>query len=177
MQRYPEPYIEYLVYFHTDRDLFECHEVLEAFWKSVPDSPLRAAWHGLIQTAVGLYHHRRGNLIGARRMLESALSHLSETDLKVLGIDPQKFIALVKSRLIQLSEDPKQKYEDFNIPLADPELVQLCMAYAAAVNKKWLDQSDTANLNLVHKHTLRDRTAIVKARQQQLALKQVGKEG
>jgi predicted metal-dependent hydrolase len=177
MLRYPEPYIEYLVYFHTDRDLFECHEVLETYWKSVPESPFRQAWLGLIQTAVGLYHHRRGNLIGARKMLDSALSNLSETHLKELGIDPQKFVELVKSRLIQLTEDPIQKYADLNLPLSDPELLQLCMSYAVSVNKNWLDLSDTANSNLIHKHTLRDRTEVVKERQKQLVLKQVSQEG
>jgi predicted metal-dependent hydrolase len=52
--------------------------VLEEYWKSVPDSPLRQAWYGLIQIAVALYHHRRGNIAGARKMLESAIHNISE---------------------------------------------------------------------------------------------------
>ena len=32
---YPEAYIEYLMYFHGNRDYFECHEVLEEYWKEV----------------------------------------------------------------------------------------------------------------------------------------------
>lgn len=30
---YPAEYLEYLVYFHADRDYFECHEILEEYWK------------------------------------------------------------------------------------------------------------------------------------------------
>ncbi len=30
---YPNAYLDYLVYFHGHRDYFECHEVLEEYWK------------------------------------------------------------------------------------------------------------------------------------------------
>lgn len=30
---YPTAYIKYLFHFHTDRDYFECHELLEEHWK------------------------------------------------------------------------------------------------------------------------------------------------
>jgi len=33
---YPEPYLEYLIQFHAERDYFECHEILEEYWKSAP---------------------------------------------------------------------------------------------------------------------------------------------
>jgi predicted metal-dependent hydrolase len=177
MQRYPEPYIEYLVYFHTDRDFFECHEVLEEYWKSVPDSPLRTAWHGLIQTAVGLYHHRRGNLAGARIMLESALVNLTVSHLQDLGFNSQKFIDIVRGRLKQLSEEPERNYVDLNLPLADAELLQLCIKHAAMAHKNWLAQSDMANLSLIHKHTLRDRSKVIQERQKQLAMKQANITG
>lgn len=51
---YPQAYIEYLEYYHGARDYFECHEVLEEYWKENPSSPLSAAWVGLIQLAVAM---------------------------------------------------------------------------------------------------------------------------
>ncbi|WP_205628902.1 DUF309 domain-containing protein, partial [Acinetobacter baumannii] len=51
---YPEALIDYLVYFHADRDFFECHEVLEDYWKSLPKEERSLFWVGLIQIAVGL---------------------------------------------------------------------------------------------------------------------------
>lgn len=172
MQHYPEAYIDYLVYFHTDRDLFECHEVLEEYWKSVPDSPLRQAWQGLIQMAVGLYHQRRGNVAGAQKMLGSAISNLSESHLQQLGFETAAFLELIKIRIEQLSEKPERSYTDLNMPFADTQLQQVCMKRAASANKKWLDVSDLTDPNLIHKHTLRDRSEVVRERQKQLNLKQ-----
>lgn len=47
---------------------FTAHEVLEAVWKSAPD-PERELWRGLAQTAVGITHAQRGNMVGAARLL------------------------------------------------------------------------------------------------------------
>jgi uncharacterized protein len=47
---------------------FHAHEVLEASWKSAPDSE-RDFWQGLAQLAVGLTHAQRGNARGAVALL------------------------------------------------------------------------------------------------------------
>ena len=47
---------------------FTAHEVLEAVWKSAPE-PERELWRGLAQTAVGVTHAQRGNMVGAARLL------------------------------------------------------------------------------------------------------------
>jgi hypothetical protein len=50
---------------------FHAHEVLEGVWKGWPDLPEaeRELWRGLAQLAVGLTHARRGNPVGAARLL------------------------------------------------------------------------------------------------------------
>jgi len=47
---------------------FHAHEVLEASWKSAPESE-RELWQGLAQLAVGLTHALRGNASGAAALL------------------------------------------------------------------------------------------------------------
>jgi uncharacterized protein len=47
---------------------FHAHEVLEASWKSAPDTE-RDFWQGLAQLAVGLTHAQRGNARGAVALL------------------------------------------------------------------------------------------------------------
>jgi hypothetical protein len=47
---------------------FHAHEVLEAAWKAARDDE-KELWKGLAQLAVGLTHARRGNAIGAPRLL------------------------------------------------------------------------------------------------------------
>lgn len=172
---YPEAYVEYLVYFHGERDYFECHEVLEEYWKEHPDSELREAWVGLIQVAVGLYHERRGNFVGARKMLSSAVNKLSNDDLKILGIDAEKFKDKLRVRvreLEQLNELSSRVYEDLNIPLTDESLRAICIAKCETAGVSWGHPSDLSKEVLIHKHKLRDRSDVVQARLAELTLRQ-----
>ncbi|KPC99353.1 hypothetical protein LR69_02339 [Geobacillus sp. BCO2] len=72
---YPNAYIEYLVHFHSDRDYFECHEILEEHWKQ---DGRNKGWLVLIQMAVAFYHYRRGNTSGALRLIRRARALLDE---------------------------------------------------------------------------------------------------
>ena len=51
------------------RDFFECHEVLEEVWLSESAAD-KAFYQGLIQVACSYHHYLRGNLSGARSLLE-----------------------------------------------------------------------------------------------------------
>lgn len=159
MKRYPEAYLRFLTHFHTTRDYFECHEELEHYWKENPDSPHRIAWVGLIQVAVAMYHERRGNIGGARKMLQSAVRLLEHSDLAALGIDRERFVHRLHDRLKQLNVEPAALYRDLDIPVVDLDL----NAYVQTVGGYVPDQS------IVDKHLLRDRTAIVAERQAELA--------
>jgi predicted metal-dependent hydrolase len=57
-------------------DFFEAHEVLEDVWRAAPE-PERKFLQGLIQVAVALHHHSRGNRVGCRSLLERARRNLS----------------------------------------------------------------------------------------------------
>ncbi len=164
MKSYPKEYIEYLVYFHADRDYFECHEVLEEYWKENPGGGLSRAWVGLIQVAVGVYHHRRNNLKGAAKMLNSAIANLSVDHLVRLGIDANELITSLKERLDQIMHRPDQKFTDLVIPLKDGDLLQHCINEASKKQIEWLRPSDLFNRELIHKHTLRDRSDVISTR-------------
>lgn len=55
---------EYVYYFEYLRDYFECHELLEEFWKNKPEFTKQDFEVGLILLATGQYHMRRGNITG-----------------------------------------------------------------------------------------------------------------
>jgi uncharacterized protein len=57
----------------NDGAFFTAHEVLEGLWMRRRDDGLQ----GLIQLAVALHHIERGNIRGARTMIERARRHLS----------------------------------------------------------------------------------------------------
>ncbi len=65
---------------------FEAHEVLEGAWRRSPEAPMPFL-QGLIQWAVSLEHHRRGNAHGARVLLERAMRNLAHAPAGSLGID------------------------------------------------------------------------------------------
>lgn len=64
-------------------DFFMAHEVLEGLWIRRRDDGLR----GLIQLAVALHHIERGNLRGARTMIERARRRFANPDNGPSAID------------------------------------------------------------------------------------------
>lgn len=59
----------------NDAEYFECHEVLEKLWNLQTD-PDKQFTQGLIQIAVGLYHLRRDNLVGAEKLIRRGLGRV-----------------------------------------------------------------------------------------------------
>ncbi|MCM3788331.1 DUF309 domain-containing protein [Domibacillus indicus] len=168
MYSYPVPYLAFLAHFHIDRDYFECHELLEEYWKKV-DGTRDSVWVGFIQCAVFLYHYRRGNKAGALRMAQKSISCLirRQEALRELGVDPEHFLLLIE----QAADDVKADvpFEPIEIPIADPllqnELKQFTAAFEPESNEQFL----------LNKHKLRDRTDVLDARTAAIALKKAGK--
>lgn len=164
MNVYPEAYLDYLVHFHGDRDYFECHEILEEYWKEHPTDVYHQTWVGFIQVAVSLYHHRRGNVLGARKMMHSAITNLNPQHMTQLGIDTEAFLHELRERLHQLDNPAEPPYLDLNIPLADSELLATCKARCTQLQRVWGNPSPMDE-ELIHRHTLRDRSDVIRLRQ------------
>lgn len=169
---YPEAYIDYLVHFHGDRDWFECHELLEEYWKEHPDDPKSATWVGLIQLAVSLYHQRRGNRAGALKMLTASLRNMQDADLDELGIDGAELRRLASERLELLTGAndigaDEMQFADLDIPLANEKLLGLCRDKCREKGFHWKQPSNTTDPQLIHRHTLRDRSEVILARAQE----------
>ena len=64
---------------------FEAHEVLEDVWR--PSRGRRRRFlQALIQVAVGLHHHSRGNLVGARSLLGRGGNTLAQYPARYAGL-------------------------------------------------------------------------------------------
>lgn len=175
----PEALIEYLAHFNGTRDLFECHEVMEEYWKREGKNRHPSLCLGLIQLAVGLYHERRGNRPGARKMLESAIVHLKRSPLSEYGLDRDRLLAETEERLKGLHSSGHEDgsgYADFNMPVADGELLALCRKRCAEVGAEWLQPSPMDRDELIHRHKLRDRSDVIRIRQERLAAKSVDRK-
>lgn len=168
---YPREYINYLVHFHGDRDFFECHEILEEYWKS--QTQRSDTWVALIQVAVGLYHHRRGNLLGAQKMLDSSLKRMKRNDCLRLGLDYDRLSQLLKERLASIAQG--EEYIDVNLPITDSNLLDLCLIECKNRGFTWQATSGTEE-ELIHRHTLRDRSDVIQAREEQRLKKQMKRD-
>jgi predicted metal-dependent hydrolase len=168
----PIEYVEYLIHFHTERDYFECHEVLEEYWKET--NMKDKVWVGLIQVAVSLYHHRRGNYKGALKMMQSATKTLElekEAVIK-LGIKYDEFMSVLSDKLKDIKE--LRLYSSVNIPLEDVVL-QKCLLICTEKRLHWGAGSKLENEEIIHKHTLRDRSDVIRDRYEQIKMRQGGK--
>jgi hypothetical protein len=166
---YPQEYISYLVHFHGDRDYFECHEILEDYWKHLDPGNKDSIWVGLIQLAVSCYHHRRGNFKGAKKTLEKASTILciQNDSVSKLGLNQQLLIQLVREQISTIEKE--NPYKSFYLPIDDPLLEEDCIKTSKEQGFRWGIGSDMSNVNLVHRHKLRDRSSIILERN--LALK------
>lgn len=171
MSAYPQPYIDYLIYFHAERDFFECHEVMEEFWKAHPGDVHASTYVGLIQIAVSLYHQRRGNRKGAVKMLSQSLVNLTDAGMTQLGLEPGIMRQRLEERL-RLLHVPGTVYTDLDLPIADPKLESLCLQQCGEHKLVWLSPSDLQDDYLIHKHTLRDRSHVIAERERSRRQKQ-----
>ncbi|WP_096434799.1 DUF309 domain-containing protein [Alteribacter populi] len=171
---YPKAYLEYLVYFQGERDLFECHEVMEEYWKQEKDPQ----WLALIQLSVSLYHHRQENFRGASRLLEKVID-MVENDRKryeKLGIRVAPFVKQLYDR--QKAINNLHPYTSFNIPLADATLEEECKKRCMEQGLSWCAMENAHNRDeyLIYKHRKRDRSEVVLARQESLLNKRKERE-
>ncbi|MDN4527332.1 DUF309 domain-containing protein [Fictibacillus fluitans] len=171
---YPEAYIDYLAYFHGKRDYFECHEVLEEHWKK--EGMQNGVWVGLIQIAVSLYHQRRGNVEGARRMMESAIKRLDgqKENIAALGLDHSLLLEQLKKRLSDITS--RFPYTDMNLPVTDKSLFNECCQSIKKHGSSWGAMSDMDNDQIIHKHRTRDRSEIIREREAQKRRKNTAAE-
>lgn len=70
----------------NQHSFFEAHEVLEDVWRAAPE-PERRFLQGLIQVAVALHHHSRGNVVGCSSLLERARRNLGSYPAEYGGVD------------------------------------------------------------------------------------------
>jgi len=169
---YPDAYIEYLLQFHTTRDFFECHELLEEYWKEHPNDGFSKLWVISIQIAVAQYHERRENRRGALKMYQSALHSLNAEKSERIGLDQEKLQDQLKHRIDACQR--QLAFEDMMLPIADHTLLAYCENEAAARGHIWGESSANASKYIIHRHTLRDRSDVIAARNAALQAKHKG---
>ena|ERR1700676_5105707 len=88
----------------NDEEFFEFHEVLEEAWKPERE-PRRLFLQALIHFAVGFYHCRRGNPVGACYQLRKGLKKLDAYLPSCEGIDTGRLYREALAALEQIEVD------------------------------------------------------------------------
>jgi len=151
-------FIDYCAYFNGNGDFFECHEVLEEYWKDIAPGNKNHPLVGYVQLATGLYHWRRGNATGAFKILQKAHNNFQMNKGHVFfhEIDYTKLLTHLSETLdnIQMGKS----FQAFQLPLL-PALQDLVMTRIQLLPESSADY-------LLHKHMLRDRSHILAERQE-----------
>ncbi|MBB4823810.1 putative metal-dependent hydrolase [Sporosarcina luteola] len=160
MHPYHHPlFNHFIVYFNRNQDYFECHEVLEEYWKSIPGAGKRHPLTAFILLATGLYHWRRKNLNGAIRTLVKAEKQFSEFQpLYRQEIDYEQLVRDLKTAI--QSVESNKPFSPFQIGFQSDSL--FASVQKAADQLELLPPGSDA---IIHKHMLRDRTDILRSRQ------------
>ncbi|MBV7507193.1 DUF309 domain-containing protein [Bacillus sp. sid0103] len=168
---YPSEYIQFLAHFHGDRDYFECHELLEDYWKKIDSRNKDSIWVGLILMSVSLYHHRRYNFSGAKRTLIKAIKifELQPDSLTKLGLQNVELLHLLNGLLSALEKG--ESYQSVSLPISDKALAELSRRTCEQKGFIWGRESDLKNKSIIDRHKLRDRTSIIEERQQSLKMR------
>lgn len=156
-------FIDFLKHFNGDRDYFECHEVLEDYWKEVNPGNKEHPLTSWIQLATGLYHWRRNNFHGASRMLSKSFRKMmSDADSEFYsGIQMDQLLSDIR-KSIEAVEN-QEAFTPFKLHLS-PKI------FGEVLDVATLDEQfgKTETEWLIHKHMRRDRSHILTERQANL---------
>lgn len=86
----------------NEREFFECHETLEHLWTH-DRSPERELIQGIIQIAVGYYHHLRQNNVGALKLLRRGLERIKKYKTGCMHLNIQQLSLDVSANIEEIS--------------------------------------------------------------------------
>lgn len=151
-------FIDYCAYFNGNEDYFECHEVLEEYWKAVAPGEKLHPLVGYVQLATGMYHWRRENFDGAARILKKAIDNFATNEGSSFFeyIDFEQLLRDMSTQYARIKA--RESFSRINIPLTHAALKRATEEKIAA----------TAPLDpqfILHKHMLRDRSDVIAERE------------
>ncbi|BAK17203.1 uncharacterized conserved protein [Solibacillus silvestris StLB046] len=151
-------FIDYCAYFNGNNDYFECHEVLEEYWKEIAPKEKLHPLVGYVQLATGMYHWRRSNVTGAARIIEKAILNfeLNRNSEFFEFIDLKQLLLIMKNQHRKIQEN--EPFIHFKLPITDRQLQELVQQRIKTI--PLMDSHFIFN-----KHMLRDRTEILEARE------------
>lgn len=166
-----KPLIEFLTHFHGNQDYFHCYKILEEHWRTIFPIDKKSAYVGFYQLALGMYHYRANNVIGAIEMLSNAANILKTEaeDVVFLGIDAEKLNLFVFDALKNVMR--KRPFSPIEIPIVNKTLKLNAKNNCKKLGFQWFNSNYKPDIKLIYKHKLLDRSNIIEKNTQQLKFK------
>ncbi|MFJ8065180.1 DUF309 domain-containing protein [Psychrobacillus sp. NPDC096426] len=152
-------FVQFLKEFNDTHDYFECHELLEDYWKEVSQADKNHPLTAFILLSTSMYHWRRGNITGAIKTMNGSIKRFAET-FPSSYYETINYVKLMQhaTHSINIMKE-KITFQRFAIELTNEELQHLVGA---------LEIPSSSDLHfLTHKHMLRDRSEILIERERQ----------
>lgn len=163
MHPYYHPlFLKFIVYFNRNQDYFECHEVLEDYWKTFDHFNKNHPLTAYILLSTGLYHWRRGNMNGATRTLVKAQSRFllfHDNEIYKEKIDFQRLYDDTKAAILAVKNN--DSFFPVKLYISSEQLQKLVDSLTATMELLPIG-SDA----VIHKHMLRDRSDILQLREE-----------
>lgn len=162
--------LKYYNEFIIKQDYFECHEIMEDAWKSKDVFSKEDDEIFFIQLSTAEYHYRRNNVYGARKIYGRALRRLGDRPFHHWKYGLKSDIAaLVEKRFSMIGN---AYFTPLDLPLTD-EMLEALHAYAMPECpmkdfRRFISTLHRKDITLVQKHRLRDRSEIIKTRNERL---------
>lgn len=148
-------FVQFIVYFNENQDFFECHEVLEEYWKSFPDKTKEHPLTAYILYATSAYHWRRENFIGAEKSIQKALVRMK----KIPTVDPEFLSGIQFETLLADMENVSQKISTRQPFVVPPIIITSDQLQEKVARMKGNLVLLPANSEaIIHKHNRRNRT-------------------
>ena len=151
-------FIQFLIEFNQNHDYFECHELLEEYWKEIAPRNKQHPIAALILLSTSMYHWRRGNFAGARKTMRGFLNRITRLPLSPYDqmIDCKTLIKDARQSLSLIEKE--QNFQQFTIQIMSDELRK----------RVHLTKNIPQDIEyLTHKHMLRDRSQILAEREKE----------
>lgn len=152
-------FVHFLKEFNDTYDYFECHELLEDYWKEIAPRQKSHPLAALILLSTSMYHWRRGNNTGAIKTMSGSINRLEKTRQSPFyeTINYTKLMHDATNALRLMREN--KAFSKFHIEIENVQLLSL-------VNDMEVENREDLHF-LIHKHMLRDRSEILEEREKQ----------
>lgn len=177
--------LAYLQFFNEliiKQDYFECHEIMEAYWKTKEARTKHDLEVMMIQVSTAEYHYRRGNTLGAiksyRKSLSMLCKHNYSDELFDIGVNAPLLKHYLTKRLNAVLSD--KIFTPSVLPVSTSVLMNLKELHANDMTLEafitFISSIHVTDEWIIHKHRLRDREHVIAARRDALKKKQLGRQ-